>query len=114
MECWDMMQNNQLTNWQMLDAFFNQPNSLKINVFTSTSCTFCGEALQAAREAAKKFQDFDMPIEVIETSVEEQPDIVEALSVIAVPMILIGNSQIIGLPQAEDIELLLHQTILAG
>ena len=55
-----------------------------------------------------------MPIEVIETSVEEQPDIVEALSVIAVPMILIGNSKIIGLPQTEDIELLLHQTILAG
>jgi glutaredoxin len=114
MECWDMMQNNQLRNWKMLDALFNETDSLRINVFTSSSCAFCGEALHAAREAAKKFRDFDMPIEVIETSVEEQPDIVEALSVIAVPMILIGSSQIIGLPQTEDIELLLHQTILSG
>ena len=109
-----MMQNNRLTNYEMLKAFFNESESLKINVFTSSSCTFCGEALLAAREAAQKFQNFDMPIEVIETSVEEQPDIVEALNVIAVPMILIGNSKIIGMPQTEDIELLLHQAMLSG
>ena len=98
----------------MLNAFFNESESLKINVFTSSSCTFCGQALLAAREAAKKFQKFDMPIEVIETSVEEQPDVVEALSVIAVPMILIGNSKIVGLPQTEDIELLVNQAIMSG
>jgi len=98
----------------MLNEFFNKSEPLKINVFTSSSCTFCCEALLAAREAARKFQYFDMPVEVIETSVEERPEIVEALSVIAVPMILIGNSKIIGLPQTEDIELLLHQKILSG
>ena len=68
----------------------------------------------AAQEAASKFNKLSLPIEVVETSVEEQPDVVEALNVIALPMILIGNSQIIGLPTAEDIELLLHQTMLAG
>ncbi|MGY5856008.1 MAG: thioredoxin family protein [Candidatus Thorarchaeota archaeon] len=109
-----MMQRNELARWEMLDAFFNNSESLKINVFTSSSCTFCNEALVAAQEAAEKFNQFDLPIEVIETSVEEQPDIIEALNVIALPMILIGNSQIIGLPSAEDIELLLHQTMLAG
>ena len=109
-----MMQNNKLTNHEMLNAFFNESESLKINVFTSSSCTFCAEALLAAREAAKKFQKFDMPIEVVETSVEEQPDVVEALSVIAVPMILIGNSKIVGLPQTEDIELLVNQAIMSG
>lgn len=98
----------------MLDAFFNESESLKINVFTSPSCTFCNEALEAAREAASKFHQLSLTIEVIETSVEEQPELVEALNVIALPMILIGNSQIIGLPRAEDIELLLHQTVLAG
>ncbi len=109
-----MMQKNELARWDMLDAFFNNSESLKINVFTSSSCTFCNEALMAAQEAASKFNQLSLPIEVIETSVEEQPDVVEALNVIALPMILIGNSQIIGLPTAEDIELLLHQTMLAG
>ena len=108
------MQNNELTTYEKSNVLFNESEAPKINVFTSSSCTFCSEALLAAREAASKFQKFDIPIEVIETSVEERPDIVEALSVIAVPMILIGNSQIIGLPQTEDIELLLHQKILSG
>ena len=107
-----MMQKNKRTNWEMLNSFSNESDSLKIKVFTSNSCSFCGEALLAAKEAAGKFQNFDIPIEVIETSVEEQPEIVEALSVIAVPMILIGNSRIIGLPETEDIELLLHQNML--
>jgi len=114
MECDKMVQKNNLRNVEFLDAYLNDSESVKINVFTSTSCAFCFEALQAARKAARKFQNFDLPIEVIETSVEEKPDIVEALNVVAVPMILIGNSKIIGLPQAEDIELLLHQTILAA
>ena len=109
-----MMQRNDLAPWDMLDAFFNESESLKINVFTSSSCTFCNDALEAARDAAGKFQQLNLPIEVIETSVEDQPEIIEALNVIALPMILIGNSQIIGLPRAEDIELLLHQTMLAG
>ncbi|MFX1560268.1 MAG: thioredoxin family protein [Promethearchaeota archaeon] len=109
-----MMRNNQLTNYEMLDAFFDVSRTLKINVFTSTSCTFCAEAVVAARKAASKFQNFDIPVEVVETSVEERPDIVEALSIIAVPMILVGNSKIVGLPHAEDIELLLHQTMLGG
>ena len=108
------MQRNELAQWDNLDAFFNDSESLKINVFTSSSCTFCNEALEAAQEAARKFHQLNLPIQVIETSVEEQPELIEALNVIALPMILIGNSQIIGLPRVEDIELILHQTVLAG
>jgi glutaredoxin len=108
-----MMRRNELTKWNTLDAVCNESEALKINVFTSTSCTFCFEALEAAKEAAGKFHQFDVPIEVVENSIDEKPEIIEALNVIALPMILIGKSQIIGLPRAEDIELLLHQTVLA-
>ena len=108
------MQKDQLSNWGVSDSFFTESESLKINVFTSSSCTFCSEALHTVKEAAKKFKQFDLPVEVIETSVDEKPDIVEALNLIALPMIMIGNSQIIGLPRTEDIELLLHQSMLAG
>ena len=109
-----MMQRNELAGWERVDTFYKESESLRINVFTSASCAFCNEALEAAREAARKFHQLNMPIEVIETSIEEQPEIIEALNVIALPMILIGNSQIIGLPRSEDIELLLHQTMLAS
>jgi glutaredoxin len=108
-----MMQKNQITNWEKLNACSYDTKSLKINVFTSSSCSFCSEALEKARDVALKFQNFDMPVEVVETSVEDKPDVVEALSVIAVPMIMIGKSKIIGLPQTEDIELLLHQNALS-
>jgi len=109
-----MMQRNELGNWNMLDAFFKESESLKINVFTSSSCVYCNDALDVAREAAEKFRQFEVPIDVVETSVEDRPEIIEALNVIALPMTLIGKSQIIGLPRVEDIELLLHQTVLSG
>ncbi|MFW9807349.1 MAG: thioredoxin family protein [Candidatus Thorarchaeota archaeon] len=109
-----MMRGNELAEWNLLESILNEPESLKINVFTSSSCTFCNDALEAAKKAALKFKQFDMHIEVVETSVEEQPELVEALNVIALPVILVGNSQIIGLPSDEDIELLLHQNMFSG
>ncbi len=109
-----MLQRNQLEVRNSLDAFFSESESLKVNVFTSSTCAFCIEALDAAREAAEKFTLLEIPVEVIETSVEDHPEIIEALNAIALPMILIGNSRIIGLPRSEDIESLIHQMMLAG
>ncbi|MFW9793644.1 MAG: hypothetical protein ACFFEE_05050 [Candidatus Thorarchaeota archaeon] len=105
------MHRNQL---DILNSVYNFcSESLILNVFTSSSCTFCDEALNAAFEVAEKFSSFDMPIEVVETSVEDSPEVIEAMNAIALPMIQVGNSRIIGLPSAEDIELLVHQLILA-
>lgn len=107
-----MMIRNQLEVKTHSDGFFSE--SLKVNVFTSSNCTFCNEALDAAREAVEKFALLNLPVEVVETSVEDRPEIIEALNAIALPMIIVGNSRIIGLPRAEDIELLIHHQMLAG
>ena len=109
-----MMQRNQLEAEIQIDSFFSESESLKVNVFTSSNCTFCNEALDAAREAAEKFALLNLPVEVVETSVEDRPEIIEALNAIALPMIIVGNSRIIGLPRSEDIELLIHHLMLAG
>ncbi|MFW9962743.1 MAG: thioredoxin family protein [Candidatus Sifarchaeia archaeon] len=109
-----MIQKNKMTACNNQQSFSSESDSIKINVFTSSSCAFCNDALAAAKKVAKKFHKFDFPIEVIETSVEEQPELIEALNVIALPLILIGSSQIIGLPSAEEIELILHRNVLAG
>ncbi|MHA1948459.1 MAG: thioredoxin family protein [Candidatus Thorarchaeota archaeon] len=109
-----MMFRNQLDAQPSLDAFHSESASLKINVFTSSSCTFCQEALDAAREVAEKFNSLNLPVDVVETSVEEQPNIIEEYNAIALPMVLVGSSQIIGLPRTEDIEFMIHQLMLAG
>ena len=109
-----MMQRNEFKVQPHLEAFYSGSDSLKVNVFTSSNCTFCQEALDAAREVADKFNHLELPVEVIETAVEEHPEVIEAYNAIALPMILIGSAQIIGLPKNEDIEFLIHQMMLAG
>ncbi len=108
------MQKHQLEIMNTQHSPTYEPEPLKVKVFTSSSCNFCDEALDAAYDAAEKFALFDLQIEVIETSVDECPEIIEALNAIALPMILVGNSRIIGLPRVEDIELLIHQIMLEG
>jgi hypothetical protein len=97
-----------------MEDFYTGSGSLKVNVFTSSNCTFCEEALDAAQEVAEKFNHLNLSVEVIETAVEDKPEIIEAYNAIALPMILIGTAQIIGLPKTEDIEFLIHQMMLAG
>ena len=109
-----MMRGNELSKLKELDTILNKSEPLKIKVFTSKSCSFCNEAMDAACKAANAFRKFNFNIEVVETSVEEQPEVIEELNAIALPMILIGNSRIIGLPSSEDIEQLLHQSVLVG
>ncbi|MHA3962188.1 MAG: hypothetical protein AM325_001505 [Candidatus Thorarchaeota archaeon SMTZ1-45] len=109
-----MIQKNKVVTRANQQSISSESDSLKINVFTSSSCTFCNDALTAAKKVAKKFHHFDFPIEVIETSVEEQPEIIEALNVVALPLIRIGGAQIIGLPTVEEIELMLHRNVVSG
>ncbi len=97
-----------------VDTSSKESESLKVNVFTSSNCTFCNEALDAAFEVAEKFNHMQLSVEVIETSVEDRPDVIELFNAIALPMIVVGNSKIIGLPRSEDIENLIHQMMLAG
>lgn len=108
-----MMKKHQLEVQTHLDTSCSGSDSLKVNVFTSSNCTFCNEALDAAHEAAEKFNLLHLPVEVIETSVEDSPEIIEAFNAMALPMILVGSSRIIGLPRSEDIEFLIHQIMLA-
>jgi len=92
----------------------DESENLRIDVFTSEYCSFCEEALKIARTAAGKIAYLGSPIEVVETSVDDQPALIEALNLVALPMIQVGKSQMIGLPCQEDIERLVHYTVLMG
>ena len=96
------------------DYFAEGSASLRIDVFTSEYCSFCEDALEVTRAAAARAAYLANPIEVIETSVDEQPELIEAYNLVALPLIQVGRSQMIGLPTEEDIERLIHQTLLMG
>ena len=97
-----------------LDYFSEDSESLRIDVFTSEYCSFCDDALEVARTAAGRATYLASPIEVVETSVDNRPELIEALNLVALPLIQVGNAQMIGLPTPEDVERLIHQTLLMG
>ncbi len=97
-----------------LGVVSEESERLRIDVFTSEYCSFCEEALEVARTAAGRITYLGSPIEVVETSVDDQPTLIEALNLVALPLIKVGRSQMIGLPCLEDIERLVHETVLMG
>jgi len=91
-----------------------ESDNIRIDVFTSEFCSFCENALEIARTAAGRLACVGSSVEVVETSVDEQPELIEALNLVALPLIQIGGSQIIGIPNQEDVERLLHEKLLMG
>jgi hypothetical protein len=85
---------------------------LRIDVFTSECCAFCNNAVEAAKSAAGRLAYLTNEIEVRETPIDDNPDLIEALNIIALPMIQVGRSRVIGIPSPEDIERLVNQSVL--
>ncbi|MBN2228543.1 MAG: hypothetical protein JW779_03045 [Candidatus Thorarchaeota archaeon] len=82
---------------------------LKVNVFTSKYCAFCQEALDLARLAVDRLSFLNQKIEVVETMIDDKPGLVESLNIIALPIIQVGSTRVVGLPDQEDIEKLVQK-----
>jgi len=97
-----------------LDFRDDESARMRIDVFTSKHCSFCAEALNVVRSAAGKISYLEHPVNVIETSVDKHPELIEVYNLVALPLIQVGKAQIIGLPNQEDVERLIHDTIIMG
>ena len=97
-----------------LDFRTDESARMRIDVFTSKNCSFCNEALEIVRSAVGNASFLKHPVNVVETSVDKHPELIETFNLVALPLIQIGRSQIIGLPNLEDVERLIHNTILMG
>lgn len=106
--------NSDYKKFEDVDYFSKDAENLRIDVFTSEYCSFCDDALKVARSAAARAKYLARLVEVVETSVDEQPELIEAYNLVALPLIQVGKTQMIGLPTEEDIERLIHQTLLMG
>lgn len=87
-------------------------NRLQITVLTSKNCFFCHEAVSQAKEVAETLSKLDYDLEVVETSIDTNPSMIEKLGVIALPLTIVGDSRIIGISDYDDIEQLVMETIL--
>ena len=96
----------------VLDSPQTKPFPITVSVFTSGGCVFCKEALAIVREAARNLSYDKLGIEIVELPVDEKPDLVESLDIMAVPTIQIGRARLVGLPNIEEIESLMHGAIL--
>jgi len=96
----------------VLDSPRTRPFPITVSVFTSGGCVFCKEALAIVREAARNLSYDKLGIEIVELPVDEKPDLVECLDIMAVPTIQIGRARLVGLPNIEEIESLMHGAIL--
>ena len=91
---------------------FDEPEPLQIDVFTSEYCAFCNDAVEIAKLAAGKLAYLANRVEVKETLVDDNPGLIEEMNIIALPMIQVGQARVIGLPSPEDIERLVHESVL--
>ena len=84
-----------------------------IQVFTSKTCPFCKKALEIVNEVVENMDIYEAGIRVVERKVEDYPEKSELYSIFAVPFILIGSSSIVGLPNEDEVQDLIHQAMLA-
>lgn len=109
------MHHNMHAQWNRVEnqievAVDSEP--IRIDVFTSKRCLFCGDALDVARNAAKRLTYGVSQVTVVETDINERPDLVEKLDIVALPTIMVGKTRLVGVPTANDIERLVHLSVM--
>ncbi len=90
----------------------NSPKRVTVTVFTSDTCAFCNKALELVKEVASDISGYENLVEVVESRLDERPDLVEQMDILALPTISVGHSRIIGMPEYSDVEQLVHMSIL--
>lgn len=108
------MQHGQLTKGLTPMSDYRVPSkSVQITVFTSSHCSFCNEAIRIIEETLSELPFYKPFVEIVETAIEDKPQLIEDLGILSVPTICVSKARIIGLPRTEDIEQLIHQEMLS-
>jgi protein-disulfide isomerase len=113
-ECEVALQRGHLSkNLPIVGDYGIASESVRITVFTSSHCSFCNEAIRVIEETLSGLPFYEPFVEVVQTAIEDQPELIENLDILAVPTIFVAKTRIIGLPRTEDVEQLIHQEMLS-
>ncbi|MFW9909872.1 MAG: hypothetical protein ACFFEF_14995 [Candidatus Thorarchaeota archaeon] len=84
-----------------------ESSPLKIQVYTSARNRYSGLAVEQVMFIAKKLQSrYDL--KVVESSVDDNPSLMERSGIIALPLTVIGNYSFVGIPDCRDLERIIH------
>ena len=106
-----MIQKSQSTNQGYVVDPTSKLKKVKITILTSKNCFFCHEAVNQARTAADNLSKFNYELEIVESSIDDNPSIIEEMNVLGLPLTIIGEIKFLGIPIASDIEQMVHQVI---
>ena len=108
-----MIQKRQSTNHRYVLDSTSSHKKIKVTILTSKKCFFCKEAVNHAREAADNLSKFNYDLEIVESSIDDDPSIIEELNILGLPLTIIGRTQFLGIPNVSDIEEMVHKVLLA-
>ncbi|MCK5151695.1 MAG: hypothetical protein KAQ65_07640 [Candidatus Thorarchaeota archaeon] len=84
---------------------------LRIRVFTSERCAFSQIALEHVRCVVQNLKQSKQELEVVEASVDGNPNILETHNIMALPLTVVGDFYILGIPTSRDLESLLNEML---
>lgn len=108
----DMIQKREATKQQFGVDSTSSLKKVKVTILTSKKCFFCNEVVDHVKEAASNLSKFNYELEIVESSIDDNPSIIEELNVLGLPLTIIGETKFLGIPIASDIEQMVHQVIL--
>ncbi len=108
-----LFQKEYLSNPQEYLVTTNSDDVSCIRVYTSNSCPFCSKTLEIVRDIAQSMEIYQTQLQVIEKKIEDLPNEAELNNILAIPLTIIGESRIVGLPREDEVKDLIHQAMLA-
>ncbi|MBD3159147.1 MAG: hypothetical protein GF309_10200 [Candidatus Lokiarchaeota archaeon] len=89
-----------------LESIKNE-ESIKMQVFSNDACMFHDETMKLVRSVAQELSYYGYNIRIIDKSIED----CEKENIVALPTLMIGNTQITGLPSREELSELIRKCI---
>ncbi len=109
----DMIQKRQSTTQESDADSTTSLKKVKVTILTSKKCYFCNEVVDHVKKAAYNLSKFNYELEIVESSIDDNPSIIEELNVLGLPLTIIGETKFLGIPIVSDIEQMVHQELLS-
>ncbi len=91
----------------------DQPSfPLHVRVFTSKRCEFSDVALEHVRSVVESPRYRRNNLKVVEESVDDNLSLLEEFNIMALPMTVIGDFYILGIPTTLDLESILNKVVM--
>jgi len=86
-------------------------SDLTLRIFTSKRCGFSNVAVRYAQDVVDRLKCNSRNIRVVESSVDDDPSLLEKHKIVALPMTVVNNYYIIGVPSSGELESIIQDLL---